>query len=455
MQENKMGVMPISKLLISMSVPMMLSMLVQALYNIVDSIFVAKIGESALTAVSIAFPMQNLMIAVGSGTGVGINAVVSKALGEKRQDYANKAANNGIWLAGASFVGFSLLVLIFGKMFISSQTVNASNPQIAVYGLQYIRIIGIMSFGLFFQMTFERLLQSTGKTIYSMITQMIGAVINIILDPILIFGLFGFPRLEVAGAAIATITGQVIAACIGLLLNIKVNKELHISPVRYRPSWKIVKHIYSVGIPSIFMMSISSVMNFGMNKLLMGFSSTATAVFGAYYKLQSFIFMPIFGMNNGMIPIVAYNFGARKPGRIVKTVQLSVTYATGIMVIGCILFHVIPGTLLGMFNASGTMLEIGIPALKIISYSFLLAGFGIVSSSFFQAMGHGMLSLIVSVLRQLVVLLPAAFVLAKAGGLKAVWWSFPLAEVCAAVFSILFVRYVYQKEIKPLSTGQE
>ncbi|MDY4692417.1 MAG: MATE family efflux transporter, partial [Blautia sp.] len=376
MQENKMGVMPISKLLISMSVPMMLSMLVQALYNIVDSIFVAKIGESALTAVSIAFPMQNLMIAVGSGTGVGMNAVVSKALGEKRQDYANKAANNGIWLAGASFAGFSLLVLIFGKMFISSQTVNASDPQIAVYGLQYIRIIGMISFGLFFQMTFERLLQSTGKTIYSMITQMIGAVINIILDPILIFGLFGFPRLEVAGAAIATVTGQVIAACIGLFLNRKVNTELHISPLRYRPSWKIVKHIYSVGIPSIFMMSISSVMNFGMNKLLMGFSSTATAVFGAYYKLQSFIFMPIFGMNNGMIPIVAYNFGARKPGRIVKTVQLSVTYATGIMVIGCILFHIIPGTLLGMFNASDTMLEIGIPALKIISYSFLLAGFG-------------------------------------------------------------------------------
>lgn len=449
-QENKMGHMPVASLLITMSVPMMLSMLVQALYNIVDSVFVAKIGESALTAVSLAFPVQNLMIAVGSGTGVGINAVVSKALGEKRHEYANRAANTGIWLAGLSFVVFASIVMIFGRMFVGGQTVNASDPMIAKYSLQYIRIIGLLSFGLFFQMTFERLLQSTGKTVYSMISQMAGAVINIVLDPIMIFGLFGFPRLEVAGAALATVTGQMIGTALGLAMNCMVNKELRISPFRYRPTWKLVKHIYSVGIPSIVMMAIGSVMNYGMNKILMGFSSTAAAVFGAYYKLQSFIFMPVFGLNNGMIPIVAFNYGAKKSDRIVKTIQLSITYATVIMVVGFTLFHAIPKTLLGMFSASDTMIEIGIPALKKISFCFLLAGFDILSGSVFQAMGHGMRSLFIQVMRQLVVLLPSAYLLSRIGGLSAVWWAFPIAEIFAAVFTIIFLKHTYQKEIKPL-----
>lgn len=445
--ENKMGVMPVGRLLISMSVPMMLSMLVQALYNIVDSMFVAQLNENALTAVSLAFPLQNLMIAVSSGTGVGVNATVSKALGEKNQEYANRAANTGIWLAGASFVGFAAFILLFGRAFYTIQTDNA---QILKYGVDYIYVIGLMSFGLFFQMIFERLLQSTGKTIFSMWSQMIGAVINIILDPIMIFGLLGFPRMEVAGAALATVSGQIIAAFIGYYFNRKKNKELHISPFRYRPTGKLVKRIYSVGVPSIIMMSIGSLMTFGMNKILMGFTSTATAVFGVYFKLQSFIFMPVFGMNNGLIPIIAYNFGARRADRITKTIKLGILYATLIMILGFAVFQVFPAPLLGIFNASQDMLAIGIPALRMISYSFLLAGFGIISSSVFQAMGHGVLSLTVSVLRQLILILPAAYILARISGLTYIWLSFPIADIGGAVASYWFLRYIFRRDIRPL-----
>ena len=302
--------MPVAKLLLTMSVPMMISMLVQALYNIVDSMFVAKLSENALTAVSLAFPVQNLMIAVGTGTGVGINALVSRALGEKKNEYANSAVNNGIYLAIFSFIGFAIVCGFFAPAFFSVQT---DDPQILAYGVDYVRVIGIMSFGLFIQLCAEKLLQSTGKTIYSMATQLIGAVINIILDPIMIFGLFGFPRMEVTGAALATVTGQIIAAVIGVIMNIKLNKELHISLVKYKLNGEVIRHIYSVGFPSIIMASVGSVMTFGMNKILMGFTSTATAVFGVYFKLQSFIFMPVFGLNNGLVPIAAYNYGARKP----------------------------------------------------------------------------------------------------------------------------------------------
>lgn len=440
--------MPVNRLLISMSVPMMLSMLVQALYNIVDSMFVAQLNENALTAVSLAFPVQNLMIAVGAGTGVGINALVSRALGEKNTEYANKIANNGIVLSMFSFLAFALLTGCFGGLFFGIQTENA---EILNYGTGYIRVCGMLSFGLFFQFIFERLLQSTGKTIYTMITQSLGAVINIILDPIMIFGLFGFPRLEVTGAALATVTGQVIAALLGLWFNLKVNRELTISLRKYRLSGKIVKSIYSIGVPSIIMSSIGSIMTFGMNKILMAFTSTATAVFGVYFKLQSFIFMPIFGLNNGMVPIVAYNYGARKPDRIIKTIRLSVTYAVCIMVLGLLAFQLAPQLLLKIFNASETMLDIGVPALRIISVHFVFAGFSIVASSTFQALGHGFLSLAVSVVRQLVVLLPAAFLLAKTGGLSAIWWSFPIAEVCSVIMCTLFLLYVYKKEIKPLN----
>ena len=435
LKENKMGVMPVGKLLISMSVPMMISMLVQALYNVVDSMFVAQLNENALTAVSLAFPVQNLMISVAVGTGVGVNALVSRSLGEKETDYANRAANNGILLSLFSFLAFAVAAGLFGRLF---YTVQTSDSQIVQYGTDYVTIIGVASVGLFIQIMMERLLQSTGKTVYTMVIQLVGAVTNIILDPIMIFGLFGFPRMEVAGAALATVTGQTVAAFLGIILNLKKNPELTISLKRYRLSAKVVRNIYSVGVPSIIMASVGSVMTFGMNKILMAFTSTATAVFGVYFKLQSFVFMPVFGLNNGMVPIVAYNFGAQKPKRIIRTIGLSILYAEGVMLLGFLVFQLGAHPLLGIFNASDAMLEIGIPALRLISISFLLAGFDVVCSSVFQALGHGVLSLLVSVSRQLVVLLPAAWILAEIGGLSVIWWCFPIAEVAACVISTLF-----------------
>lgn len=442
-----MGVMPVNKLLVTMSLPMVISMLVQALYNIVDSMFVAQLSENALTAVSLAFPAQNLMIAVATGTGVGINARLSKNLGEKRFDTANKVAENGVFLAAVSFIVFALLGGIFSRLFFQMQT---DIGEIVDYGADYLIICTVCSFGVFFQITFERLLQSTGKTFYTMITQGIGAIINIILDPIMIFGLFGFPRMEVAGAAAATVIGQIVAACIAIYLNHKKNHEIKLKIRSFRPDVGIIKHIYSVGVPSIIMASIGSVMTFGLNKILIAFSSTATAVLGVYFKLQSFIFMPIFGLNNGMVPIIAYNFGARKKDRMVKTMQLSILYAVCIMLLGLAAFWIFPAQLLGIFNASETMLQIGVPALRIISIHFAVAGFCIITSSVCQALGHGMLSLTVSLIRQLVVLLPAAYLLSLWGGLDAIWWAFPIAEVSSAILCSIFLRRIYQKEIKPL-----
>lgn len=446
-KENKMGVMPVNRLLLSMSVPMMISMLVQALYNVVDSMFVAQLNENALTAVSLVFPIQNLMISVGVGTGVGINALLSRSLGEREYARANQAANHGVFLAMISYLVFAVFGIVGAGMFMSVQT---QDPQIVKYGTQYLEICCAFSFGLFLQITFERLLQSTGKTLYTMISQSLGAIINIILDPIMIFGLFGFPRMEVAGAAAATVTGQIITCMVGFVLNKKKNTEIHLTWKGFKVSGHIIRGIYAVGVPSIVMSSIGSVMTFGLNKILIAFSSTATAVFGVYFKLQSFVFMPVFGLNNGMVPIVAYNYGARQKKRITKTIVYSVCYAVGVMLVGAIIFQAFPEQLLEIFNASATMKEIGIPALRTLSICFVFAGFCIVCSSVFQALGHGVLSLWVSLVRQLCVLLPVAYVLAKVGGLHLVWWSFPIAEIFSVFMSVVFIRNVYKKEIAPL-----
>ena len=450
--ENKMGVMPLNRLLISMSVPMMISMLVQALYNIVDSMFVAQLSENALTAVSLAFPAQNLMIAVATGTGVGVNAALSRNLGEKNFERANKIADHALFLAALSYVVFALFGLCFARQFFRLQT---DIEEIVDLGTTYLRVCTIASFGLFMEIACERLLQSTGKTIYSMYTQGLGAIINIVLDPILIFGYFGAPALGIAGAAGATVIGQIIAFCLGFFFNKTRNHEITISLRDFKPNSEIISHIYAVGIPSIIMASIGSVMTFGMNKILIAFSSTATAVFGIYFKLQSFVFMPVFGLNNGTVPIIAYNYGAGKPDRIMGTLKLAAMYAVTIMLIGLAIVQLIPDKLLMIFSASDTMLSIGIPALRTISLSFLFAGFSIVCSSMFQALGHGMLSLWISVFRQLFVLLPVAFVFAKLGGLHVVWFAFPIAEVFAIIFSAVCLGYVYRKEILPLKARQE
>lgn len=454
-KENKMGTLPVNKLLVSMSLPIMISMLVQALYNIVDSIFVAKISENALTAVSLAFPIQNLMIALGAGTGVGINALLSKSLGEKNYEQANKAANNGIFLVLINFFIFLLFGLFFTDIFYASQT-NVPNidPENAViiqkYGKEYMSVICLFSVGLFAQITFERLLQSTGKTIYSMYTQGAGAIINIILDPCLIFGVGFFPKMGVTGAAVATIIGQFCAAILGLFLNVKFNKELTVNLIKYKPDGRTIKKIYAVGLPSIIMQSIGSVMTYMMNKILMGFSTTAVAVFGVYFKLQSFIFMPIFGINNGLIPIIAYNFGARKKSRILKAMKLAIMYAVAIMAVGVIVMQVCPEALLNLFEADENMLSIGVPALRIISLHFVIAGASIIITATFQALSHGIFSMIISITRQLVVLLPAAYIFAKLGGVNAIWWCFPLAEAVSLTLCLVFFKRIKRTQIDVL-----
>ena len=436
-QENKMGVMPIAPLLAGMAVPMMISMLVQALYNIVDSVFVAQISQDALNAVSLAFPLQNLMIAVGGGTGVGMNALLSRSLGEKRQDLADQAANTGIFVFLVSAVVFGVCGILLARPFFLAQT---DIQPIVDYGTDYARICLGLSIGIFSQFCFERLLQSTGRTVYSMITQLIGAILNIILDPILIFGLFGFPRLEVAGAAVATVFGQIVAAFIGLWMNLRFNRDIHIRLRSIRPDRAVAREIYRVGLPSIIMQSIGSIMTFGMNKILISFTDTATAVFGAYFKLQSFIFMPVFGLNNGMVPIVSYNYGAARLDRVRKTFRLTAVTATVIMVIGFSAFNLIPHVLLGFFSPSAEMLAIGTVALRIISVAFLLAGFCIIAGSMFQAIGNPVHSLIVSICRQLLVLLPAAWLLAQTGKLDLVWFAFPIAELMSLTLSVIFLR---------------
>jgi len=447
-KENKMGVMPVRKLIISMSLPMMISMLVQALYNIVDSVYVARLSESALTAVTLAFPLQNLMIALGSGTGVGINALLSRSLGQKRFDKSDAAANTGLLLTCFNTIVFVFVGLFVASWFIRTQT---ADPEIITYGSTYLKIVTCFSFGIFFQMTFERLLQSTGLTIYSMVSQAAGAIINIILDPILIFGMFGLPKFGVAGAAYATVIGQVCAAALGLIMNLKFNREINFSFEKIlHPEAKIVKQIYIVGIPSILMMSIGSLMTYLMNRILIAFSTTATAVFGVYFKLQSFFFMPVFGLNNGLIPVLAYNYGARSRSRIDEALKFSLMVAFGIMCLGTVIMNLFPSQLLGFFNAGEDMLAIGVPALHIISIHFPIAAICIVLGSIFQAFSQSVYSLIISIGRQLVILIPAAWLLAQSGNVNNVWWCFMIAETASLVLSLIFFRKIYNKHVVTL-----
>ena len=412
LRENKMGTMPENKLLLSMAVPMMISMLVQALYNIVDSIFVSRICEDALTAVSMAFPWQNIVIAIAVGFGVGINALLSRALGQKNDERVNQVAVNGLLLAGLSY----LLVLVAGLIGIRAYMRTQTDIETIVnYGITYLNICILCSFGVFVEITFERFLQATGRTVYSMITQLTGAITNIILDPILIFGLLGFPKLGIAGAAWATVNGRLMG------------------------------EITAISIPSIIMSCISSLTCFVMNMILIAYSSTAVAVFGVYFKLQSFVFMPVFGLNNGMVPIIAYNYGAQKPERIHKTIRLGMVYAVAIMMIGLLVFQLIPKELLLMFDASDAMLEIGAPALRIMSLAFVFAGIGIVSGSACQAFGYSVYSMLISIARQIVVLIPAAYLLSLTGVLRSIWFAFPIAEIFSLILSLFFLRTTLKK----------
>lgn len=448
LHENPMGYAPVNSMLLKLGIPMMISMLVQAMYNVVDSVFVSRVSEDALSAVGLAFPAQSLMISFGVGTAVGVNALLSKSLGEKDFDRANRAAGNGLFLSAVTCLVFMAFGLFGVRPFIAAQT---DDPVIFQQSVEYLQVCCLFSAGLFCQTMCEKLLVATGRSSMAMASQLLGAVANIILDPIFIFGYFGVPAMGVKGAAVATVIGQILGGLLSVYLNLAKNHDLTFNRRAFTPNKATIGKIYQVGAPSIAMQSIGSVMTFSFNKILMAFTPTAVAVFNVYFKLQSFVFMPVFGLNNGMVPLVSYNYGARKPQRISATIKISMAYATGIMVTGFALFQLIPQVLLGAFNASGDMLAIGIPALKIVSFSFLLAGVNIISSSTFQALGRGVLALWVSVARQLMVLIPVAWLLARLGDLNLVWLAFPIAEIVSLAICMIFLRKCYREIIHPLA----
>lgn len=461
-KQNKMGVMPVNKLIISVSLPMIISMLVQALYNIVDALFVSMSDTTgaASAAVNLAFTVQNFMIAVATGTGVGINALVSRALGEKNFSKANKIAKNGIFLAICSYIFFLILGLTVVRPFYALMN---NDPLVIADGVKYLRVCLCFSFGVFIQIVYERLMFSTGKTVLAMFTQTLGAIVNIILDPIFIFekgqgflgmGVFG---MGAEGAAIATVIGQAMSALAGVILHHTLNRELKTNMFKFKPSGKYIKQIYAIGVPSIIMASIGSVMNSGMNLILKTFHGIVTQaqnVFGFYFKLQSFVFMPVFGLNNGLIPIISYNYGAGNRKRILKTVKLGAVFASSIMIFGCLAFQIFPDKLLGLFG-NAVDLSLGVPALKEISLCFIFAGFCIVLGSVFQSFGHGVMSMMVSITRQLLVLLPTAYLLSLTGNVNNVWWAFPIAELASTTVSLLFYRKLYKQKIKSLPDGVE
>ena len=453
LKENKMGVMPVGKLLFTMALPLALSMLVQALYNVVDSIFVSQISDEnnfALTAVGLAFPIQNIMIAVSTGVAVGANALLSRSLGEKDQERVNQAARNGMFLMVIAIILTAVLGFFLAEPFMRSQS---SNEAVVSYGITYIRITTVISFGIYGEILTERLLQATGRTVYTLFTQGVGAVLNIVLDPIFIFGWGPIPRMEVAGAAVATVIGQVVACILGIIFNVKKNKEISMSIKGFRPNGEIIRRILGIGVPSAIMIGIGSLMYYFFNLVLSrfeGVGEVGNTVFGAYYKLQSFIFMPIFGIGNTVLPIVAYNYGAKKPDRIMKTIKYAMLGASAIMLTGTLIFQIFPAQLLGFFNPDEAMLEVGVPALRIVSLPFVLAGICIVCSNVFQGLGKGVYSMLGSIARQIVILIPAAFLLSLAGNIDLVWISFPISEIVALVMSLFMLLSVYRKIIRPL-----
>lgn len=453
LQENKMGIMPVGKLLLNMAVPMIISMLVQAFYNVVDSIFVSRVSESAVTALSLAFPIQNIQIGFAVGIGVGVNSLLSKSLGQNNQEAANHTAGNGVFLALIA----TAALMLFGFFGVSPYFRMQSNVVETVEnGIAYSSICCIFTLGIFVEVLFERLLQASGRTFFTMITQGVGAIANIILDPIFIFGWFGLPAMGVAGAAIATVIGQWIAAGLAIYFNHRFNPDVQLGLNYLKPNWDVIRQILVVAIPTIIMNSIGSVMNFTMNQILLGFrdvGETAAGVFGIYYKLQSFFFMPVFGINNATISIIAFNYGAKKPERIVHTLKLACLAALALMVCGLLSFQLIPDLLLNLFNPSDSFLEIGRSALRIISIHFPLAAIGIALGASFQALGNGIYSTITSLCRQLIALLPVAYLLSLSGQLNMVWWAFPIAELVSLTITLLLFARIYRTKVKPLAVS--
>ncbi|MBQ3541565.1 MAG: MATE family efflux transporter [Oscillospiraceae bacterium] len=450
LSQNKMGIMPENKLLFNMALPMILAMVIQALYNVVDSIYVSRISESAVTALSLAFPIQNLLIGFAVGIGVGVNSLLSKALGQGDRELADRTAGNGIFLA-LTATGLFILFGIFGaKPYFAMQSQVA---QTVDGGIIYTAICCIFSLGIFLEVLGERLLQASGRTVYTMITQGTGAIVNILLDPVFIFGVepLGIPAMGMAGAAIATVIGQWIAAILAVIFNLKFNPDIRFSLAAIRPRKRVITPILSVGVPAIVMNSIGSVMTFGMNQILQGFHETATGVFGVYFKLQSFFFMPVFGINNATISIIAFNYGARKPERIVRTLKIACGSAMVIMLLGTAAFLLLPDLLLGLFQPSEEFLRIGRSALRIICLHFPLAAIGIALGASFQALGNGIYSTVTSLIRQLIALLPAAYLLSLSGNVTLVWWAFPIAEVISVTVTLLFFRRIYRQKVLPLS----
>ena len=450
--QNKMATASVGKLLLTMSLPLMLSMIMEALYNVVDSLFVAHVSEKALTAISLAFPIQILIVSVSVGTGVGVNACLSRMLGAGHRKGVDDAAKNGIFLACLTYIAFLIFGLFFSKTYFASQT---PDPEILGYGTDYLSICTIYSFGAIGQITFQRLLQSTGRTLLSMISQLVGAAVNIVFDPILIFGYLGFPAMGVKGAAIATVAGQIIALGLAIFFNLSRNREINFRFAGFRPDAKMIGEIYRIGAPAILTQSLNSLMTFGVNFILIGISSTAVAAFGIYIKVQNFVFMPVFGLTNGVIAITAFNYGAGARRRIDDAIKYGLFYAACIMLAGTVLVHLLTHLILSMFDASAELISVGTVALRVISLSYIFAAFVLIAQGIYQGLGNGLYSLIVTLLRVVVILLPLLYVFANLFELSRVWWAFILSEGLSALVGAVLLKQIYLQKVVNIGAGEK